>query len=371
MAIRKTGVFWAILMLMGIGLAQAQQVTVPEPALFPSLISSIRVEGPLDFCGEKLPLDEREVKERLEKELLLSMWDRAQVILWLKRAGRYMPYIEKMLQKNRMPEDLKYVPIVESAMLPHIGSSKGAVGYWQFIPSTGRKYGLRINRNFDDRRNIFTATQAAIGYFKKLYSDFDSWTLAAAAYNMGEHGLARNIEFQGTRNYYHLYLPLETQRYIYKIVAAKLILSDPAKYGYDMQPGDYYQPIPFDRVQVRCPSRTPLVYVARAAETHYKTIKDLNPQIRGRYLPAGLHSLAVPEGAGKSFDSRYQRILGGPEQSKPTTNRSGPRYYVVRRGDSLSKIADRFDVPLSMLLRWNRLRPNSVIHPGDRLIVEN
>ncbi|OQY57962.1 MAG: hypothetical protein B6245_14345 [Desulfobacteraceae bacterium 4572_88] len=225
----------------------AQKLTASE---YPSLISAIRQESPLFFCDEKVPLDQQTVRERFEKELLLSLWDRAQAILWMKRASRYFPHIEKMLKQHQLPADLKYVAIVESALQPHVGSSKGALGFWQFTKSTGRNYGLTINSEIDERRNIFTATNAAMTYFKALYDLFGSWTLAAAAYNVGENRIETEIIIQQSRDYYQLYLPLETQRYIFKIIAAKLILSAPGKYGFDLGEKDSYP-----RLQLEKPLR--------------------------------------------------------------------------------------------------------------------
>jgi len=201
-------------------------------AKIPALIDSVRLSGPLDFCGEAVELDNPEVRERLEKELLLALWDRPQIILWIKRAKRFFPIIEKMLQEHNMPQDLKFIAVIESALRPHAGSPKGAVGFWQFLKATGRKYGLVINSRKDERRNIFRSTEAAISYYKELYGLFGSWTLSAAAYNMGEQGLQSEILAQKTDNYYQLYLPLETQRYVIKAVSAKIIFSAPHDYGF-------------------------------------------------------------------------------------------------------------------------------------------
>ncbi|GBC60761.1 lytic transglycosylase [Desulfonema ishimotonii] len=337
-----------------------------EPLAFPSLVSGARIDPPLDFCGEAVPLADELVRERLEKEMLLSMWNRPQVILWIKRSGRYMPYIEKMLKKHNMPEDLKYVAIVESALLPHIGSSKGAIGYWQFIRPTGRKYGLRIDNNMDERRNIFASTQAAIRYFKKLHGDFGSWTLAAAAYNMGEQGLQRRITEQKAREYYNLYLPLETQRYIFKILATKLILSDMKKFGFNLEPGDLYSPLKFDRVEVSLSQNTPVQLLAEAANTYYKTIKEMNPEIRGNSVVKGNHALLIPRGASRKFHARLKKQV---EKYRAAHAAKKKIVYVVRKGDYLSAIANKFNVPLSDLLRWNKLRSKSPIHPGHRLVI--
>jgi hypothetical protein len=334
-----------------------------EPALFPSLLSSLRGATQLEFCGERAPLEIQEVRERLEKELMLSLWDRPQVILWLKRSRRYLPQIETMLTRSGMPEDLKYVAIAESALRPHAASKKGAVGFWQFTEYTGRKYGLVINERVDERRNIFASTGAVIPYFGVLHETFGSWTLAVAAYNMGEGGLMAEVLEQATNDYYHLYLPLETQRYVFRILSAKLIFSDPERYGFQLSEEDYYPPLQFDRIRLGCAQDTPIRIIAQAAKTHFKAIKDLNPEIRGHFLPQGSHEILIPKGASEGFDARYQdlltRWLGGQKE----------RIYVVKKGDNLSSIADRFGVPVLAIILWNRLDPREPIHPGDELII--
>ncbi|MCJ7773980.1 MAG: transglycosylase SLT domain-containing protein, partial [Desulfobacterales bacterium] len=299
----------------------------------------------------------------LEKELLLTIWDRPQVILWIKRSNRYMPYIEKMLKQNNMPVDLKYVPIIESALRPHAESTKGAMGHWQFIKSTGKRYGLTIDSHVDDRRNIFKSTEAAIRYFKALHEIVGSWTLAAAAYNMGENRLEKEIEIQETRNYYYLYIPLETQRYVFRILSAKMILSDPKKYGFDLKEDDLYPPLQFDRVDIECEHQVPIQIIARAANTYFKEIKDLNPEIRGHELPRGTHSLLIPKGASKGFKSRYDKLLESHRKS------ADKNIYLVKKGDTLSSIADKHNVPFSSLLKWNNLNTNSRIYPGEKLII--
>jgi len=332
-------------------------------ASLPDLVSAVRIDRSVNFCGEPVPLASAEVRERLEKELLLILWDRPQVILWLKRSTRYFPYMEKILVQNNMPDDLKYIAVIESAMLPHAGSSKGAVGYWQFIKNTGRKHGLKIDRNFDERRNFFASTKAAINYLKELHELFGSWTLAAAAYNMGEDGLQEEKTSQMVDNFYDFYLPLETQRYIFKIIAAKLIFSNPTRYGFYLKPDDYYPPVQFDLVKVNLESQTPLYLIAQAAGTHFKKIKDLNPEIRGHQLPKGSHIVAVPEGAGPEFHPRFASLVKSWRQE----NRM--HIYIVKEGDNLSTIAERFDVALPALMAWNDLEPENYIHPGEKLVI--
>jgi len=331
-----------------------------------SLFSATRISSSLDFCGEKTPLDEPDVKERLERELLVSLGNPHQVVLWIKRAGRYFPHIEEVLKKNRMPDDLKYIAVAESALLPHIGSPKHAVGFWQFIKSTGLSYDLRIDGFIDERRNIFTSTRAAARYLQKLYADFDSWTLAAAAYNMGENGLKSRIETQKTKDYYQLYLPLETQRYLFRILSIKLILSDPERYGFYFTDADRYSPLSFDQVQVRVNSFLPLQLIAEASSTYLKKIKDLNPEIRGYELPRGSHSILIPKGVEKKFHARLAPLVA---KYKPKPKRKS-RTYVVKRGDNLSGIAKRHGVKVSDLRRWNqKLGRARHIYPGQRLVV--
>jgi len=335
------------------------------PDEFPSLVSFLNVETSLDFCDENVPLGEQDVRERFEKELLLSLWDRPQVILWLKRSTRYLPHIEKALRESGMPDDLKYVAIAESALRPHAGSSKGAIGFWQFLRDTGRKHGLIIDEYLDERRSILASTRAAIKYFMELKVQFKSWTLAVAAYNMGEKGLEAEILEQGTEDFYDLYLPLETQRYIFRILSVKLIFSDPQRYGFVLAEEDFYPPLTFDRIHLECSQEVPVRIIADAAKTHFKEIKDLNPEIRGHYLAKGKHEILVPEGASKGFQVRYKDNL-----EKYSTARK-ERIYVVKRGDNLSLIADRFGVSLSSLLIWNRIDLKDPIHPGDRLRIYN
>lgn len=302
---------WPLVVLLGIGLFSWLYIFggSTKSSSYTSLVASLRIDTPLEFCGERVPLEIQEVRERMEKEILLTLWDRPQVILWLKRSRRYLPYIEEILQRHAMPDDLKYVALAESALRPHVGSSKGAIGFWQFMRHTGRQYGLVVNRRIDERRNIFASTQAAIRYFKDLNKTFGSWTLAAAAYNMGDEGLAAEIREQGTTDYYHLYLPLETQRYVFRILSIKLIFSDPTRYGFHLSDEDYYPPAEFDRIQINCLRDVHLRIIAQAAKTHFKVIKDLNPEIRGYSLPAGEHTILIPQGASQGFETRYHYLL--------------------------------------------------------------
>ena len=338
----------------------------PPAALPPSaetLLTFLTAPSDTTFCDEPIPLATPAVQERFEKEMLLAVWNRPQVILWLKRAARYMPHIESVLKQHGLPDDLKYIPIVESALQAHVGSSKGAVGFWQFLKGTGRQYELTIDADIDERRNLIASTQAALRYFQVLYDMFDSWTLAAAAYNMGENGLKAEITLQGTDDFYQLHLPQETQRYVLKIIVAKLILSAPQQYGFGLDANQLYPPVPTDTVQLSLSQKVPIRLVAQAAQTSFKTLKDFNPELRGYYLRAGDRALGVPKGARAGFQARFAKLVQDWERKTQTS------VYTVQAGDSLSSIARNAGVPVRALLVWNEIQLSHAIHPGDTLIV--
>lgn len=336
---------------------------VAMPAVLPELAAAVRGVPEVDFCGERVPLDRPQVRERWEKEMLLTLWDRPQVILWLKRAPRYFPRIEAILAKAGLPDDLKYIAVIESALRPHVGSPRGAIGFWQFIPETGRNWGLRIDSRVDERRSLDGATAAAAAYLKALHEQFGSWTLAAAAFNMGEAGLQTEIEQQESSDYYDLYLSLETQRYLLRAVAAKMIFSNPIVYGFDIRPADQWRPQATETVTLTCDTETPLLAVAKAADITFKTLKDLNPHIRGYFLAPGTYTLAVPAGAETVFLERYDAVLQQWRQRHPEI------VYTVRPGDHLTAIAEAHGVSLNHIILWNRLNPRRPIHPGDTLIL--
>ena len=327
----------------------------------PSLIQSIRFPDSLEFCGIPVPMEDPRVKAAMEKEMLLILWNRPQVILWMKRAAQLFPHIRKILAEEQMPDDLTYVPVIESALRPHARSFANAVGYWQFIKSTGLKYGLQINDQVDERRNIFKSTRAACRYLKKLMADFGSISLALAAYNMGEHGLAVEIDAQQTHNYFDLYLPLETQQYLFKIIAAKLILENPEKYGFYLNSTDLYPQLNLAALDVTLQTQVPVLIIARAADISFKTFKELNPDIRGYYLSPGSIVIQVPADSAPGFHTRFAELIADWQKQ------SHVRIHVVKPGESLTGIARSNQMSLAELLRLNKMSYQKVIHPGDRL----
>ncbi|CCK79597.1 lytic transglycosylase domain-containing protein [Desulfobacula toluolica] len=330
----------------------------------PSLMESIRFKNDIHYCDIKIPLDHQEIKESLEKELLLALWDRPQVILWIKRSARYFPHVEHILKQHGLPLDFKYVPVIESALRPHAGSSKGAVGYWQFLKSTGRRYGLRIDSKVDERRNIFKSTHAACKYIKALNLQFGSYLLALSAYNMGEYGLEGEIELQKNNNYFSLYLPLETQRYVFKLISAKLILENQERYGFYLKKSDLYPVFTFDKVNFKSDFKMPIALIARAAAISFKAVKDYNPELRGHFLGKGDIQILIPKGKAKGFKERFTTNYKNWEKTYKT------KFHIVKQGESLIGIAKAYKISLFSLLRLNDLSANVMIHPGDRLTIE-
>ncbi|NWH04538.1 lytic transglycosylase domain-containing protein [Desulfobacter latus] len=349
--------------------AQSESPKLRPPIVrthIPTLVETVRFSGDIHLCGEKIPFTDPEVRERLEKEMMLAVWNRPQVMLWLKRAHRWFPHIESVLKQEKLPLDLKYLPIVESALLPHGRSYKGAVGYWQFIKSTGKRYGLRIDSKVDERRNMFFATRAACRYIKDLYSRFGSYLLAMSAYNMGENGLSKAMARQDTRDFFSLYLPLETQRYILKMVAVKLIMSNPERYGFHLEPQDLYPVFTFSEIKLSPKNDVPLSMVAKACDVPFKTIKDYNPQLRGYHLEKGSTTLLVPKGKDKGFYKKFPALYKALVKKR----RPASRVHVVKAGENLSAIAEKYNISLSGLLRTNKLSKKHIIHPGDKLRVQ-
>ena len=328
-----------------------------------ALIDAIKINEPLTFCDEPVSLSEADIKERLEREMLLSLDNSDDLIMWIKRANRYFPHIEKVLKDKSLPDDLKYIAIAESGLKPYAASNKGAVGYWQFIESTGIKYGMEISNDIDERRNLISSTEAAANYFKDLYALFGSWTLAAAAYNMGEEGLKTELLMQKVNNYYKLYLNQETSRYIFRILAAKIIMTNPGKYGYDLASEDLYHAEQFDHLEITVREAIPLHIIAQAAKTYFKVIKDINPHLKSYYLPAGKYKLMLPRGAALGFSERFENIMSQWIAEKKE------RIYIVKKGDNLSTVAARFNVPVKAIMIWNGITNGKKIAPGDKLFI--
>jgi hypothetical protein len=236
----------------------------------------------LDFAGEKIPLVQFDVRERIERELLVNTFWQSQTILLIKRSARWFPVIDSILAKNNIPADFKFLSAAESGFI-NVVSPAGAVGYWQFLKTTAKKYGLEVNDEVDERYNVELSTQAACEYFQEAYAQFESWSLVAASYNMGMEGLQKQIEKQKTNNYYDLLLNDETFRYLARIVAMKEIITHPDQYGFHLRRKDLYAPYKFHEVCADS-SITDLAEFSFRMGINYKKLKLLNPWLRQNTL---------------------------------------------------------------------------------------
>ncbi len=270
----------------GLG-AGAPAVPPPAPPGEVVHFPYFRVPESLYFCGEPVPLNDPSVKESLDRELTIISWNRAQTTMWLKRAHRYFPEIEAKLRARRLPLDLKYVVIIESDLLLKAKSSAGALGPWQFMAPTAQRYQLKCNDNVDERLEFGAATDAALNYLQNLYQMFHNWPLALASYNCGEGRVQKEMALQGVNSYYHLSLPEETERYVFRALGAKVVLEDPARYGYDIPAGELYPPLEYDEVSITLLKDAPVRRLAEACGSYYKAIKTLNPWIKGAALTPG------------------------------------------------------------------------------------
>ena len=356
----KAALLFALLLLFHLGSPSLIRAGQDRPAY---LLEEPPLPNTLFLCGEAVPLERRHVREMLDRELTIAVWDRAQVFMWLKRAGRFFPHIEQRLAEEGLPDDLKYLAVAESALIPYIRSPRGAMGHWQFMPGTARQIGLRKDRWIDERRDFETATEAAMRYLKKLYEIFHCWSLTMAAYNCGDARLKKEMKIQRATTFYQLDLPRETERYIFRIAAIKLILEGPALYGFHIPPDRVYKPIPCDRVKVRVPSTVPIADVAEALDTDFKTLKELNPHILGDYMASGRYTVRVPPGQGQRL-SAVLKTMGRKVAATGGTIKGNT--YVVQPGDTLSRISRRSGVPIQTLRELNGIR-GSLIRVGQRI----
>lgn len=245
-------------------------------------VYALEIPKQMSFAGEPVPLSNPDIRERLDRELLVNTYWQSNGLLLLKRAHKYFPIIEPILKKNGIPEDFKYLAVAESG-LEQVVSPAGATGFWQFMEATGKAFGLEINENIDERYHIEKATKAACKYLKKAKERLGSWTLAAASYNAGMYGIEHQLERQDASNYYDLLLGSQTSRYVFRILALKEILSHPHAYGFNFQEEDLYTLVPTKKVEVDT-SVADFPRFARHFDINYKILKIHNPWLREDHL---------------------------------------------------------------------------------------
>ncbi len=289
---------------------------------------------------------------------------------YLARSTRYEALMKKVLRDNKLPEDLFYIALIESGFSPRAHSSASAVGYWQFIRGTGKRYKLGINKLIDDRRDPVLATQAAAEYFKDLHGLFNSWYLSMAAYNVGEGRVLRVVKKYKTRDFWELSrnkraLPAETDNYVPKYLAAKLIAKNPDKYGFEGI--DYMTPIEFDHMSFEQPINLRLM--AEKMNINYEDFKDLNPKYKGEVAPLdnGKLSIRIPPGSSEVALLAAQQSIATVVDYVPDQNET--QVYRVKSGDNLGSIARRYRTTVAYLREINELPRKKVLRIGQRVFV--
>lgn len=286
---------------------------------------------------------------------------------WLSRSERYIPMMKEVLRKEGLPDDLVYLAMIESGFTPHAVSWANAVGPWQFISGTGKRYSLRIDQWIDERRDPLKSTVAAALYLKELYSLFNNdWYLAAAGYNAGENKILRAINMYNTRDFWEMskgtYLKRETKEYVPRLLAAAIIAKEPAKYGFaDIA---YLPPIEFDTVLI--PSRTDLEVVAQLIGTTADDLRELNPELRRWCTPPNYpgYQLKVPKGSKAKFEDEYAKLPADQRFKERITYAR----YKVKRKESLAAVAKRFNTSPQVLAELNHLKQNAPLR-GRTLVV--
>lgn len=245
-------------------------------------VYALQLPDYMDFAGEPVPLNNPDIRERMDRELLVNTYWQSNMLIMIKRANKYFPIIEPLLAKHGLPDDFKYLAVAESG-LDNVQSPAGAAGFWQFLKSTGKEYGLEINEYVDERYHLEKATEVAAEYLIKSKSRFGSWTAACAAYNAGNAGVSKQMERQDVDDYYDLLLNSETSRYVFRILAFKEILNNPKKYGFNYRDKDLYTAVPTNKVLVDT-AVTDFAQFAKRFGINYKILKIHNPWLRDTYL---------------------------------------------------------------------------------------
>ena len=265
-----------------IRIAEEQPFTIPEDLNIRSKTVTVEIPDSLSFAGESIPMAILDVQERLDRELHINTYWHNNSIFIMKRANRWLPQIEEILAEEGVPDDFKYLAVIESGLL-NVTSPAQAVGFWQFLKPTAKELGLEVTREVDERYHPLKSTRAACAYLKQAHRKFGSWTLAAASYNMGISGLERRLQEQRVHTYFDLLLNEETSRYVFRILAAKELLTHPDAYGFDVPERHLYQQEELFEVEVT-ESIDDLVQFALDHSINYKILKKHNPWLRRKSL---------------------------------------------------------------------------------------
>lgn len=324
----------------------------------------------IHFAGEPVPLYDPEVKERLERELKVNTYWQSQTLLFLKRAPRFFELIEPILEKYNIPDDFKYLSLIESGFM-NVVSPAGAAGIWQFLEGTAKEYGLRIQSGVDERFHFEKSTEAAALYLQDAYHIFENWTLVAAAYNMGMGGVKGQLNRQRTNNYYDLYLNPETSRYVFRILAIKIIMENPENYGFYVDEEEAYPSFNAKKVLVKN-QKVDWYQFSEDFSISYKYLKHYNPWIRSHTLEnnrGDTFMVNIPKDIFKdtvsfqpqSVPFNFQKEELNNPKLAPLMDKSEEEvleeYFIhkVKARETIGQIAEKYGVSVAAIMQWNNL----------------
>lgn len=338
-----------------------QPVFADEPI---TRLLNLPIPQSLTFCGEAVPLNREDVAERLDLELMDTVGSPIRTALWFKRVPRYFPAIEAALKEKGLPQDLKYVAVIESNLRDDAVSDAGAIGPWQFMRDTAALMGLERSGWREGARDWVDSTRAAVAHLADLRTAFGSWTLALAAYNSGKGRVSRALESQGVQDFYDLRLPRETERYVFRALAAKLVMENPEAYGIRLEKARLYFPEDAPLLELSITrSSVPLSALARAAGISYRGLRRLNPWMTGTDLPRGTHRIRVPAARKASFQSAVTKW----EAENPDVRIVR---HKVQKGETLKGVARKNGVSVSDLCAWNGLDSGAPLRKGQELTLK-
>ncbi len=340
-------------------------------------VYSLAMPKSINFAGSIIPLTDTDVAERYDKEILTNVYWQSQTLLMLKRANKYLPTISRILIEQQIPLDFQYLALAESG-LQNVVSPAGAAGFWQFLDKTGRRYGLEISEEVDERYHLEKATYAACLYFKEAYAQLKDWNLVAASYNMGIEGVKKQIKAQNINNYFDLYLNTETARYLFRIIAIKDICENPKKYGFNIPYNDLYQKKAVVYVKVDL-SISSLATWSLQNACNYKIVKLYNPWLRKPFINVPLNKtyyIALPQDR-LYASSLANKIVNDTLSLEDTKQENLIKEdmlthidHTVLRGETTKSIAEKYQVNEEDLLIWNELNAGAILKPGTNIKIQ-
>jgi membrane-bound lytic murein transglycosylase D len=348
-------------------------------------IFGLNIPKNLNFAGEPVPNTDFSIKESLDREFLTNAYWQSNSLLLFKRANRWFPIIEPILKKNGIPDDFKYIAVIESHLTNAVSPQK-AVGFWQLIESTAINYNLEVSDEVDERYNVEKSTEAACKYFKEAYSKFGNWTIAAASYNLGMGGVEIQLSNQKVNNYYDLLLNEETGRYIYRILAVKTLLQNPKQFGFAIRKKDLYHKIPVIRITTDS-AITNLADFAIHKGYNYKLLKIFNPWLRKSSLmnpDKKKYIILFPkkEFVNRSFDDLENDVLKNElkldsgqffnisdTNMNNTDRKTHGIVHTVQKGETIKSIAEKYNVTETQIKMWNKLNGIETLEPNKQIVV--